>query len=188
MVGEAGLAQYVRDNLRPGDRTYFFLTDDEDGIDDRGNLTQAGVEAAAALSLAVGDLSRALRKLGVTDLSACCRPGDYVSDDALAYESTIRVTEGHLHLVSAATLDTRVASVSVHFWPGSPLLALIDATLAAPRGLFLVLGDEDIGEAKVYLQNMPTARWSIVRDHPLNELEQAEYIEMVNGFPKGPRT
>ena len=154
--------EFLIEHALPGERIHFFLTH---------------VDAHTAAYVSV--LARMLMNCGLYNLSVCFRPGDRIDLEVLAYQSIMRVTEDDTPQVTASALDPNTASVSVHFWPGSPMLELFATHLAAPRGLFLVLDREDLGHAKVYLRGAPQTRWRIVHTYPLNDLEAAEFEEML---------
>lgn len=121
-----------------------------------------------------------LRALGVKRISACVPPS--VSShlcNALAYESVLRITDcDDAEHVGAASLDARMGSVSVHSWLGSPILDVLEANVEAPYGRFLVLAQEDIGQAKVWLSANRKPCWKIIPTYSLNRLEKAEFEEM----------
>lgn len=156
--------EFLIEHARPGERIHFFLTHVDQHVADY-----------------VSVLARRLREAGLYNLSACYRPGDRFDLEVLAYEAIMRVTEDDTPNVTASVLDPRIASVSVHYWPGSPMLELLAAHIPASRGLFLVLDREDLGHAKVYLRGAPQTRWRIVHTYPLNDLEAAEFEEMLRG-------
>lgn len=110
--------------------------------------------------------------------SACVPPGVFLPCDRLAFESVLRVTDGDVHVLDS--LDDRIGSVSVHTWPGSPVMSQL-TDLPAQHGRYLVLDGDDLGQAKVWLHGVRRAQWRIIRAHPLNDLENAELVEMSSG-------
>ena len=160
----------------------------EDGrrpVDMRHLLMAVRMNLRKLIYLYVRDLVPATAKLAAelhyrltllgARVAACVPPGVYVPCEPLAYESVLRVTESDIHDLD--DLDSRVGSVSVHCWPGSPVMnSLTD--LPSPHGRFLVLSGDDVGQAKVWLNSSLSAAWRIVHAHPLNEFEAAELCEM----------
>ncbi len=153
---------------RGSERVHFFIPD-------------AGREGAIAAGWA-STAAMVLQKGGVQNVSACVRPGVFLTSDPLAYQSVLRVTDADFASFVGIDLDTRIGSASVHFWPGSGLLNILTERLHAPLGLFLIVRREDIGAAKVWLHASPQPRWKIVPSHPLNDLEAAEFDEMTAGI------
>ncbi len=161
-------AAFILEHVRPGERVHLHVT----------HRSAAAAARASAMSVV-------LRAACGCNVSACVLPGVRLASDKLAFESTMRVSEGDGQWVTADSLDTRLASVSVNYWPGSGMLETISAGIRAERGLYLVLDKADIGDAKVYLQGHPRSRWHIVHNYSLNDLTSAEFDEMTAGAPRG---
>jgi hypothetical protein len=156
-----------------------------DGLDPSYVVGQAASAALAYLLLR--DLSEAdarlacdlASQLGVgSKVAACVRPGVFLPSNALAYESILRVTDADIPTLTVSALDSRLGSISVHGWFGSGVMTVLAGAVPAPYGRYLCLDKADIGAAKVWLAEEPHAKWKIIPNYPLNDLEAAEIEEM----------
>lgn len=142
-------------------------------IESTGNAGDLEAEYAVRVYRQLTDLGM-LVFLGV-------RPGVAVPDAAAGYRSILRVLDGDLAHVTRHGVEQRCMSVSVHAWMGSGMLDVLESAAEFPHGRSLILADEDFGEAKVYLAATPTCSWKLVRAHPYNDIEPAEFNEMTRG-------
>lgn len=115
------------------------------------------------------------RNLPYSYVAACFPPGLRLTS-SLIHKSILRITETDIHDLNS--LDERVGSISVHSWPGGPVMNRL-SEVPADYGRYLVLSGDDFGQAKVWLNSSGRTNWRIAPAHPLNDLENAELCAML---------
>ncbi len=112
-------------------------------------------------------------------ISMSIPPGVTMRNNALACNTILVLSAERGMDFEVDDIDPRVASLSVHFWPGSGVLTTLERATEAHLGRFLVLSPDDIGDAKVWLAGSRNPNWKIVPAYPFNNLEAAELAEMM---------
>ena len=106
----------------------------------------------------------------------CVRPNVMLRDDEMAYASILRVIDCD-DFDHPPRCDDRYASVSIHCWPGSPVMEHL-TRLRAEQGRYIVVDGEDFGHAKVWLQGAPDrGAWTLTRCYPFNDTVETPELE-----------
>jgi len=130
---------------------------------------------------AAEDLVEAYRGLTARGcrVHVCARPRVQLREERMACDAILRVVDADDFDVPP-DCDDRYASVSVHTWPGGPIMRRL-SQLRADLGKVISVTGDDLGHAKVWLRGSDpeVAGWSLVSSYPFNEsLEPAELDEM----------
>jgi hypothetical protein len=146
----------------------------------RVHMVVRGERDSGTAAAALARYLRHARRPGQVIASASISPGVAVPDDPLAYASVYVVDAETASRVRPSNVDPRVASVSVHCWPGSSTMDVLSAQCSAPEGRHIIVEGDDVGRAKVWMQSNPVPPWKLMRAYDLNGgVERAEYQEMV---------